>query len=220
MKPNLFLIVFIVIQLLLNTVNTSYAATQNVEVKPLTQADLQQHIQTITDKQNLSDEVKKRIQAIYADSEDNLKEAQAQEAQAETFKQSMTSLPLESKHLQKQIADADDSLKNRKQEKLALFPTDELEQRLIIEKTHLSDLDAEISRVDGLINQHLNRPQLIREKIAEIKNKQGSNQIEQQGLALHGTDRYGRKRSHSNPCGYTCPVAECDLENPGNGKYQ
>ena len=147
--------------------------------KSLSLTDIQQRIQMIKSKQNITEELKNRLQAIYAESADNLNELQAQELQSEAFKQSMSSMPAEAKRLEKQIVDAEESLKHRKLEKLNIFPTDEIEQRLIIEKTHLSDLDAEINRLESQVAEQLNRPQLIREKMAEIK----SRHQEQQSLA-------------------------------------
>ena len=151
-------------------------------VKVLALVDIQQRIQAIKDKQNLAEELKNRILADYYESEDNLSELDAQESQAERFKQSMASLPLDIKQLQRQIAEAENSLKNRRLEKYATFPTDELEQRLIIEKTHLSDLDAEIGRSEGQINELVAQPQGIRERIAEVKAKQAAALQEQQTL--------------------------------------
>ncbi len=169
--------------------------TQNPASKTLTLAEIDQKIQTIKDRQNLSDELKKRILSSYAESQDYLSEAQAQEAQAEAYKQSLLNLPIEATHLAKQITDAENNLKNHKPEKLNIFPTDELEQRLIIEKTSLSDLDSEINRIETLIGDLLNRPQLIRAKISEIKTKQAQSQHEQQTLVVHGIDNIAEKES-------------------------
>ncbi len=171
------------------SLNKVFANNQNTPYKLVSQADIQQKITQINDKQNLSVEIKNRLLAAYNESTDNLKEIQAQETQAESFKQAMNKLPMEAKQLTRQIATAENNLKNRKQEKLGLIPTDELEQRLISEKTSLSDLDAEVSRLDAQINQQLTRPQQIREKISEIKSKQAISQQEQQEVAgKHGNN--------------------------------
>lgn len=171
------------------------AANQNQASKVITLTEIQQKIQIIKDKQNLAEELKNRILAAYYEGEDNLSEWQTQESQAETFKQAMNSLPLEAKQLARQLSEEEANLKSRKQEKFALVPTDELEQRLIIEKSRLSDLDAEISRVEVQISDLLNRPQLIREKIAELKNKQASSQQEQQLLASKNADNLLEKEA-------------------------
>ncbi len=165
------------------SVNVAHGANQKQVVKTLSLSEIQQKIQAIKDRQNLVEELKNRVLADYYESEDNLSELNAQENQAETFKQSMNGLPLESKQLQRQIGEAENNLKDRKPEKLITVPTDELEQRLIIEKTRLSDLDAEIGRNENQINDLMNRPQAIRERISEIKTKQAESLQEQQLLA-------------------------------------
>ncbi|MDD1621880.1 MAG: mechanosensitive ion channel [Methylococcaceae bacterium] len=197
MNPNFFKSAFVA-GLLLFFIGLTVAHGANKQppvVKVVTQADILQRIQAIKDKENLSEEAKKRILAAYYESQDNLNELQAQEAQAEAFKQAMNTLPLEAKQLARQITDAETSLKTRKPERLSIFPTDELEQRLIIEKTRLSDLDAEINRVEGQIGDLQNRPQLIREKIAEIKTKQAASQQEQQSLTARGGDNLIEKEA-------------------------
>lgn len=168
--------------------DAGYAAAPATAIKAVSRADIQQRAQSVKDKQNLAEEVKNRILAAYRESDDNLSEAEAQDTQAESFKQALNLYPVVAKQIAGQIAEAENSLKNRKPEKLALFPTDELEQRLIIEKTRLSDLDAEISRIEAQIGELNGRPQLIREKIAEIKNKQASSLQEQQTLTARAAD--------------------------------
>ncbi|WKJ92407.1 mechanosensitive ion channel [Methylomonas montana] len=180
---------------LLISLNLAHSANQKPAIKLVSGADIQQRVQVIKDKQNLADELKSRILAAYYESEDNLSELDAQEAQAESFKLALNDLPLEAKQLARQIAEAENNLKNRKAEKLAIFPTDELEQRLITEKTRLSDLDAEISRIEVQIGDLSNRPQLIREKVSEIKSKQASSQQEQQSLASRAGDNLYQKEA-------------------------
>lgn len=173
----------------------AYCATPKNTAKLLTAADLHQRIQFIKDKQNLSEELKNRILAAYYESEDDIAELEAQDAQAESFKQAMASLPLEIKQLARQISEVEAALKNRKPEKLNNVPIDELEQRVIIEKTRLSDLDAEISRVEAQIGDLLNHPQLLREKVSEAKDKQASSQQGQQSLGSRSGDNLYEKEA-------------------------
>ncbi len=163
--------------------------------KLITAADIQQKIQQTQTKQNLSEDVKARILASYNESLNDLNELKTQEQQAETLKLALTSLPGDSKQLARQIDDSENALKNRKPEKLAIFPNDELELRLIQEKTELSDLDAEIGRVEASIGELSSRMQLIREKMTELKNKQALNLQLQHGDALHGIDNIGEKEA-------------------------
>lgn len=164
--------------------HTVFAATENSAFKKgIGPADIQQRIQSIKDKQNLGEDLKNRILAVYQESLDNLRELETQDSQAETLKRSSGSIPLEAKQLQAQITDAENQLKNRNPEKLTIFPTDELEQRQIIEKTRLSDLNAEIERTERLVTELTNSPQLVREKITELKAKREAAQQEQQALS-------------------------------------
>ncbi|AEF99061.1 mechanosensitive ion channel domain-containing protein [Methylomonas methanica] len=164
------------------SVNPAWAGNQKQLVKSISLEEIQQRIESIKARQNLSEELKNRILAAYQESEDNLTQVQRQENLAEDFKRSTRNLPLDSKQLQSQISEIASLLKQRKSEKLSSLPVDELEQRLVLEKTKLSDLDAEIAKNEGLITELTNAPQAIREKTAEIKAKQLATQQEQQQL--------------------------------------
>lgn len=161
---------------------------------------IQERIQAIQEKQNLSEEVKKRLLSAYQESADNLKDLQAQENKAEALKNASNTLPLESKQLQKRILEADKQLKNPNPEKLIAIPTDELEQRLINDKTHLSDLDEEIARNEVLINEVGAIPQMARAKITELKTRQSATQQEQ--LELSGKSAYSQQEKEARQIQY------------------
>ena len=169
-------------------VNTAWAENQAQTLKSVTLSDIKQHIQSIKDKQNLAEDLKNRILAAYQEAEDNLREIENQKNQAESYKSAVNNFPLENKQLSAQIAELDNDLKDRKPERLSSFPIDELEQRQIIEKTHLSDLDAEIARNEGLRNELTVRPQAIREKSADLKSRLSNSLHEQQLLAGKSND--------------------------------
>lgn len=175
--------VFLGLLALLFSVPPVCAGNQKQAVKSVTLDEIQQRIASIKDRQNISEELKNRILAAYQESDDNLKQMQRQENLAEDFKRATKNLPLDAKQLQLQIAEIEAFLKQRKPEKLNAFPADELEQRLVIEKTRLSDLDAEIAKNESVITDLTNSPQAIREKTAEIKTKQSAALQEQQQLA-------------------------------------
>ncbi|MCK9608119.1 MAG: mechanosensitive ion channel [Methylomonas sp.] len=177
------------------SVNLAWAGNQKQAVKSITLDEIQQRIASIKDRQNISEELKNRILAAYQESDDNLRQVQRQENLAEDFKRSTRNLPLDSKQLQLQINETEALLRQRKSEKLSSFPVDELEQRLVIEKTRLSDLDAEIAKNEGLITELMNSPQSIREKTAEIKTKQSDALQEQQRLASKNTENLLEKEA-------------------------
>lgn len=189
MKLNIckFAITFWLI-LLLTSLNLAQAENQSQAIKSASLNEIKQSIQAIKDKQNLSEELKTRILAAYQEAEDNLKEIENQKNQAEAYKKAVNNFPLEIKQLNAQIAEVENHLKDRKPERLATFPIDELEQRQIIEKTHLSDLDAEITRNEGLRNELSIRPQAIREKSVELKTRLSNSLHDQQLLVGKSTD--------------------------------
>ena len=165
------------------SVNVAQAAKQKHAFKNITLAEVQQRIQSIKNKQNLSDELKALILTAYQESEDNLRELANQESQVGSFKRLTTHFPEESKALAVQIQAAENNLKNLKSEALSALSTEALEQRKISEKTRLSDLDAEIVQNQNRVNELTRSPQKIREKIAEIKAKQLTTQQDQENLA-------------------------------------
>ena len=175
--------IHLLVALLVFSVNLAYAVNDPHTAKSVTVADIEQRIQTIKDKQNISDESKVRILAAYQESVDNLKESERQGTRAEELKRLSSSIPSESRELQRQISQAQNDLKNRKTQRFVAIPTDELEQRQVIEKTRLSDLGAEIAQAERLISELTNSPKLVREKISQLKDKQLATQQEQQLLA-------------------------------------
>jgi len=183
---NLPITVFLITMFL--SLNLAWAGDQKQLTKTLTSADIQQRIQAVKDRQNLSEEVKNRVLASYQESEDNLRELQVQENLIASFKGSTKSFPLDIKKLQAQIAEMEELLKQRKPEKFTQVPLDELEQRLVIEKTRLSDLDAEIVKNETEIDELSRNPQLIREKISELKSRQSATLLAQQQLASKSLD--------------------------------
>ncbi|MDD2759716.1 MAG: mechanosensitive ion channel [Methylomonas sp.] len=180
---------------LLCSVNPAAAANQSTAIKGVTLVEVEQRMQSIKDKANIADEIKSRILAAYQESADNLQEAVNQENKAEALKRLSAGVPLELKQVQAQTKAAEEELKNRKPERFTGIPIDELEQRQVIEKTRLSDLDGEIAKSERLVNELGNSPQLIREKISELKNKQSATQQEQQSSAGKNGDNLQEKEA-------------------------
>lgn len=158
--------------LLFLSVNLAQAANQKQTVKNITLKEVRQRIQSIKDKPNVSDELKARILTAYYESEDNLEELATQESQIDLLKHSNKDFQEDAKKIDAQIERIENNLKNRKSEDLSSLNLDELEQRQILEKTRLSDLDTEITQNQNKSNELVQRPQKIREEIANINAKQ------------------------------------------------
>ncbi|MBS3963972.1 MAG: mechanosensitive ion channel [Methylomonas sp.] len=171
------------------------AAAPAAAEKTLSVDDIRQKAQAIKDRRNLGDDIKNRIVAAYEESIDNLNEIERLEQQTKQLKTALNTLPVEIKQAARQIGESENQLKNRKPEKFSLFPADELEQRLLMEKTRLNDIDAEISRTETLVSELTNRPGAIRNRISEIKSKQTLVQQEQQRMATRNDEPLAEKEA-------------------------
>ena len=130
---------------------------------------IREKIIVIKKKENIEEAQKLRILYAYYETEDNLEEIESFENQIESVKAQQKSLPDEINQLKQRITKQAQKKKNQKQENFSNYRNDELEQRLFIEKSNLTELNADISYLDVQIAEQIHRPQQIREQIAELK---------------------------------------------------
>ena len=145
-------------------------------------ATVREKIITIKNKPNIEESLRLSILQAYYASEDDLEGHLVIEETVEKFQKQLKTLPVEIKRLEKRIAKVENQLKNKKKERFSLYPTDELEQRLIIEKSNFNELKSSIRQLEIQLDDLLKRPQQIREQIAEINNEHSNNQQEQTSL--------------------------------------
>jgi potassium-dependent mechanosensitive channel len=143
-------------------------------IKPVQQTNneltaIRKKIDEITHQTNLSDVEKQRILSAYQAAENNLEEFSAIERQTQEIKNRLQELPTKIKQLEKSIQEADEQIKNQASEELSQFSSDELNQRLVTEKTYRSALKSSINQLEALIAEQLQQPQEIRKQIAEVK---------------------------------------------------
>ncbi|MGR9099076.1 MAG: mechanosensitive ion channel domain-containing protein [Gammaproteobacteria bacterium] len=131
----------------------------------ITAEALQGKIELLKSKQNLSEETKTRILMIYHEIEDSLDEKKEYDEQIDNFQNALKMLPLRLKNLSADIEHKEQQLKNRTPENFSSFPTDEIEQRLVIEKSRLSELNTEINQLEQRINEQSGRSAKILEEI-------------------------------------------------------
>jgi len=148
----------------------------------ITLAAIQKKIDAITNKNNLEEALKQRILAAYYAAEANLEELLILEQRSQMTQSQLKNLPAEIKQLEKRINETENQLKNQQAEKFLNYPIDDLEQRLIIEKSSLNELNSSISRLEIQIAEQLKSQQQIREKIAETNNRLANTQQEQAAL--------------------------------------
>ena len=143
-------------------------------VKPVHQANneltsIGKKIDAITNQTNLSEVEKQRILSAYQAAKNNLEELSAIERKTQEIQHQLRELPAKIKQLEKSIQEADEQIKNQAHEELSQISSDELNQRLVIEKTYQSALKSSISQLEALIAEQLQQPQQTRKQIAETR---------------------------------------------------
>ncbi len=156
----------------------------------ITLAAIQKKIDAVTNKTTLEETLKQRILAVYYAAEANLEELLILEQERQITQNQLKNLPSEIKQLEKRINETEDQLKNQQAEKFLNYPIDDLEQRLVIEKSNLNELNSSISRLEIQIAEQLKSQQQIREKIAETNNRLANTQQEQAALNTRTLNKF------------------------------
>lgn len=126
-------------------------------------------IKALNDKQELTDLIKSKVLARYEATKENLENLARYKAQTAQYQAALQSAPLKIKNLQADIARNEAKLKEVQTESFQSIPTDELEQRYILEQGSLSTLDDEIKQLDNDMQVQNNRPQQIRTETVAAK---------------------------------------------------
>lgn len=126
---------------------------------------LKSKIAAINARQGLNDATKSKMLSIYQSAEDNLNNAERFNALTQAFKSAPNNAPDETKKLQKEIEQALSKVGKQKSEDFSNIPTEELDQRLIIEKGKISNLDEQLKKLESELSAQSARPQLIREEL-------------------------------------------------------
>lgn len=174
LRPLMVFLFFCVLQL---HIAASQAAPQTSQ-SSASLALVREKIDAIKDKSGIDEALRTRILNAYYAAEDNLEELQVVEQKTQDLQQMLKTLPVENKQLERRIAQEEKQSKEKKPENFSSYPTDELEQRLIIEKSNLNELKTTISSLELQQAELLKRPQQIREALADLKNIQNNTQQE------------------------------------------
>jgi len=155
----------------------------------VTLAAIQKKIDAITNKTTLEEALKQRILAAYYAAEANSEESLILEQESQMTQNQLKKLPAEIRQLEKRMKETEDQLKNQQRDKLSHYFIDDLEQRLIIEKSNLNELESSISRSEIQIAEQLKSQQQIREKMAETNNTLASTKQEQAALLTQALNK-------------------------------
>jgi potassium efflux system protein len=142
---------------------------QKNTVLEITKDTLQAKIETINTRQGLDETLKSKVLSIYQSAQDNLGNSESFEVQISDFNQSVKQAPEKTKKLQKEIEQTLLKVSKQKPEDFNSIPTEELDQRLIIEKGKISSLDEQITKLGNELVLQQARPQRIREETVTAK---------------------------------------------------
>jgi potassium efflux system protein len=145
------------------------AKEQNSTALEITKDTLQAKIEAINTRQGLDEAIKSKVLSIYQSAQDNLSNSESFKAQIVGFTQAIKGAPQKTKKLQKEIEQILLQVSKQKLEDFTKIPTEELDQRLIIEKGKISALDEQISKLENELALQQARPQLIREETVTAK---------------------------------------------------
>jgi len=128
----------------------------------LNKEGLQAKIEAINSRQGLDETLKSKILSVYQAAQDNLNNSESYKARAIDFNVAIKDAPEQTKKQQKDIEQITIKIAKQKAEDFDRIPTEELEQRLIIEKGKISNLDELQNKQESELLLQQSRPQLIR----------------------------------------------------------
>ena len=137
------------------------AVSKNATLE-LNKEGLQAKIETINSRQGLDETLKSKILSVYQTALDNLSNSEDYKARAIDFNLAIKQAPEQTKKRQKEIEQITVKIAKQKPEDFDRIPTEELDQRLIIEKGKISNLDEQQNKQESELLLQQSRTQLIR----------------------------------------------------------
>jgi potassium efflux system protein len=131
--------------------------------------DLQARIDALNKRQGVDAVLKTKVLAIYQEAGDNLENKDKFAEGEANYRGVLKTAPVETRRLQKDIEALQQKAAKSKNEEWDSIPTEELEQRLIIEKSKMAGLIEQIKKKETEFVEQNSRPQLIREEIVAAK---------------------------------------------------
>jgi potassium efflux system protein len=138
---------------------------ENRAVLDTSKESLKARIEAIKTRQGLEEMQKTKLLAAYQVSEDNLSNIDKFTAQATDYMKAIKVAPEQTKKLLREIEFNQQKQAKQKFEDFSRIPTEELEQRLILEKGKVSNLDEQAQKKEADLVLQNSRPKLIREEI-------------------------------------------------------
>ncbi len=165
------LLVCLLVLLTVSPFNAGWAKTapiskgKNISQPDITGDTIQSKIEAINVRKGLDEALKSKVLSIYQSAQDNLNNIDNFKNRINELNQAIKQTPDLLKLRQKDIEQTLAKLAKQKPEDFSKIPTDELDQREIIEKGKISTLDEQLKKIENERLFQQNRPQLIREEI-------------------------------------------------------
>lgn len=138
--------------------------TSSIESETITSAFLNSKMESLNARQGLDEATKNVALKLYQSAQDNLNNSAQFHANIAAYTASIHQAPNKTKALQKEIEQQVAKQGKQKSEDFRHIPVEELEQRLIIEKGKISQLDEQINKIETDLALQNNRPMHIREE--------------------------------------------------------
>jgi potassium efflux system protein len=160
----LFLLIITLSPAAVSAKDTVSDAAQKNSTFELNKDTLKTKIEAINTRKGIDEETKSKLLSVYQSAEDDLANIEKFKLQVADYKQAIKQAPQQIKKLQKDIELALLKVAKQKAEDFNQIPIEELEQRLILEKGKISNLDEQINKLESELALQNSRPQLIREE--------------------------------------------------------
>jgi len=135
----------------------------------ITKDSLQAKIEAINNRTGLDEAQKSKVLSSYQSAQDNLSNTETYKARIADYTHAIKQAPEKTRILQKEIERTLLKVAKQKSEDFTRIPTEELDQRLIMEKGIISSLDEQIKKLENELVLQQARPQLIREETVTAK---------------------------------------------------
>jgi len=158
---------------LISIISCSLIGTANVQAakarhqnagSEITKDTLQAKIDAINTRQGFDELIKAKLLKFYQSAQDNLGNIETFKTRTADFKLAIKEAPDKTKKLQKEIEQAQSKPARQKPEDFSHIATEELDQRLIIEKEKISGLNEQLKKLENELALQQARPQLIRQE--------------------------------------------------------
>lgn len=164
------LLVFFLFSFLLG-ISSAWAKTQKLDTitksgaSELNKEGLQAKIEVINSRQGLDEALKSKILSVYQAALDNLNNSEDYKARTNDYNLTIKLAPEQIKKRLKDIEQITAKIAKQKPEDFNRISTEELDQRLIIEKGKVSNLDEQQNKQENELLLQQSRPQQIRTEI-------------------------------------------------------